>query len=221
MWDQHHVTHVNSWYDLCDDGAYGQVRKPDGAAPCLGTVVQTLENSGAFKTFRGWGYNKTKKTWEYNGAGDQHGVYYAYRAGVSIGGTPGTDATPWQASVFTEGVLATPCNQYPVDIEIVGGPKMTPWISGLQLISGGDIYKGGGAQSAKFQGLLGATEQVYISGTVELKGAIIAEDRCDTTGSKIDSPKINHFSGNMTLTYDPILDLAVDPYIRTTLWLEL
>lgn len=218
MWDQHRAAYPNDWFDLCDDDKNGVVKKADNAAgPCQGSVVKVLANSGADKSFQGWSFKNSGNIWELNGSAPPDGVYYAYRSNVSVGSV-GSETTPYKATIFTEGAPSSPCNQSPVDIHVTGGPVMAPFIPDIQLISGGDVYIGGGS-SGKLKGLIGATEQVHLSAAVDLRGSVIAEDRCDTSGSKVTPP--NNISGNFSITYEPNLNVALDPYIRTTLWLEM
>lgn len=212
MWDLMRFDYPDAWYDLCPDGT---VRSPDGSAPCAGTVLGDASSG----SFRGWSTTGSGSSfsWAKDGDGTQSGIFYVHHGGAQLGRNPGSPAQPWRATVIAAGNTDGPCPQDFGDIQVGGTPVMVPFIDGIGMVAGRDI-KIQGNSNQSFEGLLAAHEQIEISGNPTIKGAVLAEDACDTPGSPVSQSSI---SGSMTVIYDGNLNVQLGSLIRTSLWLEI
>ena len=203
-----------SWYDMCPDGI---VRRPVfGGTPCSGST--TVDPASI-----GWSYHSS--TWSYSPGGSPTpptGVFYGYQVDVKIT-KGGTAAAPWEATIITEGEpssAVTDCQELMNgDIAISGSPVINGYLTQIVFLAGRDLGIAG-TPSQSFEGLLAAHEQVDISGNPSVLGAVLAENGCDSSESpKLAGPE-SEISGNMSLTYDDEINVALGNLVRTTLWLE-
>lgn len=210
----------NLWWDLC---AGGQVKLPDNdvSGPCTGTLVKTL--TGAQNHF-GWTYSSPSgyPTWTNNGGAVADGVFYVHQGRISLSGSPGTAADPWQVTVIASSRLQTgqTCFSDFGDVSIGGSPKMAPMIDNVAIVAARDLALSGSNSAGGLQaeGLVAAGEQVNLDGTANVKGAVVAENRCHTSGSPVSA---NTVGGNFNVVHDTTLDIPVAGVIRTALWLEM
>lgn len=203
------------WYDLCPDGI---VRKPDGAAPCTGTVAP---GSVAGAQFRG--FKLSGAIWDYHGNSAYDGIYFAYRTSIKVTGNPGEGGVPWKATLFAEPGPddGTQCpNLVGGDIDVSGTPRITPFLDGLTIMAGRDLEISGNSSAAYLAGLMMANEQLSVPGNPTLTGSLIAEGLCNTPGSLVDAAD-SSVKGNPTITHDGALEVKIGVIPRTTLWLEL
>lgn len=227
-----------SEYDLCPDGTVRTGPEYDAAGldvsggpaepnstttPCDGSVL--ADNT----TFRGWemqGVDASKGAqWRYTGTGSDHGVYYIYLGSAQIAGNPGSDAAPWEVTIFAEAEGSGPdepdCPHVGGDIDITGGAttRFHEKGEGLGFIAGRDLELSGNPGSGfNYVGVHAAHEQFDISGNPTLEGAVLANDSCDTAGSP--AGPISEISGSVSITYNGA-SVPLGSNIRTTLWLEI
>lgn len=207
------TNYTGSWYDLCSDGT---ARAPDGGAPCGGSVLYSAAT--ATQAYRGWTWKSSTSTWQKDGAGEYGGVYFVDGANAEIAKSPGSTASPWQATVITNGIdYVGGCETIHGDISVSGSPVMVGFVTGLSLVSGRDLHITGNPNQS-FNGVLAAHEQIFVSGNPTVVGSLLAESACDTPGSPVD---VTSISGSMSITYDDDIDVQLGNLIRTALWLEL
>ncbi|MEW6581900.1 MAG: hypothetical protein AB1416_03985 [Actinomycetota bacterium] len=212
-WMRHAKSPVYSanWYDLCPDGT---VRAPDGASPCAGTILASGLGAG-HASFRG--FHLSGDTWEMSGNdGGYHGVYYARDGNIRVTGSPATRANPWRATLIADGGGDTCPSIGSGDVDVAGNPNMVAYVEGLLILAGRDVDVSGNPNQASYLGLIAAHEQVDLSGTPDIVGAVLAEDACDSSGQGGD-----RITGNAHITYDGALEVPIGTVIRTSLWLEL
>lgn len=205
----------SGWLDFC--GSDETVRVPDGAIPCAGTLAGSVSGSA---TYQGWDYSASTKNWSYNGAGANQGVFYFYRASVTIAGSPGTAASPWNATIIASSApIASACGHEYGDIKITGSPKMTSFgeKNSLTMMAGTDLTIAGTTQTS-LSGLFMAHEQLLVAGNGTLDGALVAQDHCHTAGTPVDASKV---TGSMSITFNKDVTASVGTTVRTTLWQEL
>ena len=196
------------WYDLCPDGT---VRRPDGAAPCQGSLADGFVPG---VDYQGWRLKGDR--WEFGSNNAFDGVFFAYEGNIKVSGSPGSGGTPWTVTLMAsgsgpDGDLATG------DIEISGSAVMTPMITDLALLARRDIDLTG-TPGQGLNGLVAAHEQVRAAGHASIVGAIVAEDEGDSPGSPIHG---NGVDGTISLVYDGGIEVPIGSVIRTTLWLEI
>jgi hypothetical protein len=227
-----------SEYDLCPDGTMrtgpeydaggldvsGSLAEPNSTTtPCDGSVL--ADNT----TFRGWemrGVDASEGAqWRYSGTGSDHGVYYIYLGSAQIAGNPGSDAAPWEVTIFAEADGSGPdepdCPHVGGDIDVSGGAttRFHDKGEGLGFIAGRDLEMSGNPGSGfNYVGVHAAHEQFDISGNPTLEGAVIGDDSCDTAGSP--AGPTSEISGSVSITYDGA-SVPLGSNIRTTLWLEI
>lgn len=224
--NQNHVgnTSGGQWrWDLCYDAATdtATVRLPAAATgPCTGTVHADL-TGGAVGVFQGWTFDDNKLVWSTNAV--QGGIYYIYGASAKINGSEG--GTRQYVTVLVESLTGdesgsgTSCTggSNTGNLCLAGNPKLEPAYKDIQFIASRDI-EFGGTPGSQFKGLVTAGEQVGVTGNAALEGAVIAQDRADTSGSVLHK---NVVSGSMTLTFDGDLAPFIDSVVRVTAWNEL
>ena len=212
-------------YDLCPDGT---VREPTvGGIPCAAGATQIWPVSGGSSTnFRGWEWRSSQKEWD--GKNLQSGFYYVYGADAQINGTDGTVA----ASVLVE---ADPADLTRTgSLQITGDPEMVSALPDVLFIVDHDIKmkgsSGGGSGATcdpllgtcdlqQYTGFIWAGEQLDVSGSVSLAGAIMAQDETDDHGLvKRNTAGIN---GSMTLDFDPDLKIDTSGIVTIEYWNEL
>ena len=216
-WTDHHndPAFSGAWLDFC--GADESVRLPSGSSPCTGTVVGSVAGSG---TYQGWDYKASTSTWSYNGAGDYFGVFFFYRATVTVSGSPGTATSPWRATIIASSApIAVACGHQYGDIKITGSPKMTSFgeNNSLTMMAGTDLTISGTTQTS-LSGLFAAHEQLLVDGNGTLDGSLVAQDHCHTAGTPVDASKV---SGSMSITFNKDVTASLGTTVRTTLWQEL
>lgn len=203
-----------TWYDLCPDGT---VRRPDGSAPCAGSLAPGFVSGSEYRGFRLSGDN-----WDYGGNSTYDGAYFAYRKSIKIAGNPGEAGVPWRATLLAEpgpDDNSTCPNLTLGDIEVAGNPSIVPFLQGLTFMAGRDLRLTGNP-TASYSGLMLSKEQLSVSGNPRLTGSIIAESTCNTPGSRVDQ-LFSDVPGNPTIAYDGGLEALIGAIPRTTLWLEL
>jgi hypothetical protein len=196
------------WYDLCPDGT---VRRPDGTAPCRGSLADGFAPG---MDYQGW--TLRGDTWEFAGNNAFDGVFFAHEGNIKVSGSPGSAGTPWTVTLMAsgsgpEGDVATG------DITISGSAVMAPMITDLALLARRDLDLTG-TPGQGLNGLVAAHEQVRAAGHVSIVGSIVAEDAGDSPGSPVHA---NGVAGTVSLVYDGGIEVPIGSVIRTTLWLEL
>jgi hypothetical protein len=216
------VSAYRGWRKVSDSASQGAGWRYEGSGTC------TVVDSGPF-------------------CGDK-GVFYVHRGSVTIGGSPGTSTAPWQASILTEASPNTPdephCPHTAGDIDITGSPRMRypcpaanptcdpdptkPQPVPVLLVAGRDLRLSGnpGEGEINYEGALAAHEQFSFGGRPNIKGAVITEDACQTSGSLIDNSRgvdadSSRLTGSVTIVYDGGLQLPFGRSLRMNSWAEL
>ena len=147
-----------------------------------GALRTTLANSGLYN---GWTYHSgSPASWAFTSStGQADGVQY-FEGNVSISGSPGTTLNPWHATIIATG-----------DIQIQGSPNINTLLTDTLFVAGHDMTVTG-SPGLGYNGLIAAHEQISISGTPHINGAIIAElatstDPLVVTDNFSGSPVIN------------------------------
>lgn len=162
-------------------------------------VIATLAKGD---NFNGWKYEAGSPTkWDLSGNTAGDGTYYL-EGNAKVSGNPGSATTPWHTSIIATG-----------DVDISGNPEITTHFGDTLIIAGGDV-KMSGNPSQGFTGLIGAHEQIDISGNASITGFVIAED----AASASNSVKQNKISGNPTITYDCGLNNPLTGLLRILSW---
>ncbi len=202
------------WYDLCAGGVVKAAPTTAATGPCTGPVT----------TATGWSFSGPATgpggTWSYNSSTGYPGTYYAYQSSIDIAGSPGSSSDPWSATLLSES-LPDPSGRLYGDITLTGHPSISGSLTNIAILAGRDLRIQGSpspATTETFEGLLGAREQIHVSGDTTLFGVLMANDLPDTSGSPVSATEI---SGNMSITFDGNLEVLVGQRIRTALWLEL
>jgi len=163
----------------------------------LGTVLAILAKGD---TFNGWKY-EAGSGWQLSGNTATDGTYYL-EGNVKVSGNPGSPQTPWKTTILATG-----------DVEISGNPEATTHFGETFIIAGADV-KISGNPSQGFTGLIGAHEQIDISGNATFTGFVIAED--GASDSK--TVKDNTISGNATITYECGLPTPLQGPVQILTW---
>jgi cytoskeletal protein CcmA (bactofilin family) len=225
-----------SEYDLCPNGdvrtgpsySVGDGKFPNtSGVPCGG---DWLANASTVE-YKAWdmmlGTDPSKGArWRFDGPTGHDGVYYIYRGSAEVSGAPGTPAAPWSVTIFAEATPASGgerdhCPHIGGDIDVGGQPtirrhdKAQP----LQFIAGRDL-KVAGNPGTTYEGVLAAHEQFSVSGHPTIRGVVIANDYCDTTGSPVGISLVD-ITGSAHITYDGGLEVPLGRQIRTTHWNEI
>ncbi|NQV05656.1 hypothetical protein HQ535_03825 [bacterium] len=192
-----------SQFDLCPSG----IVKAGPAHPTHGNTAANTPCTGAtlaadvgVDPYRGWIFSGTHDSlgarWKHVSTIAYDGVYYIHHGSADISANAGSVAVPWQATIIAEGSGACPAT-VGGDIEISGGPDITPHPDAYNLLLAADrdvILSG----NPSLTGLIATHEQIDSGGTVtgsEL--AILAEGACDSANDSVNESQI---SGNVTIT---------------------
>jgi hypothetical protein len=164
-------------------------------------ILETVGNNGRIRVtatgqtfnsgWNGWSYNRSTRIWSNSRSTIPAGTYYANQASIGITGAAGTSASPWRATL-----IAT--NDITITGRVVMAPDATTSTDGsdLALVAGGDILINIASGSANVTGLVAANEQVKLSGTISLTGAVIAAGAANARGTVTS----NSVSGNVTIS---------------------
>jgi len=154
----------------------------------------TPEDTGIFQ---GWKMNGAGE-WEFSGSSTPpNGTYYASKE-IKITSSPGSAATPWQATLIAGGTSEQG------EVKIDGAPNMTPFFNDLLTLAGEVELKG----NATLKGTVMASgtgkdsnSSIEIEGNVNLTGNLIAPGEIEVTGSA----KITYNVGTRTRILSPTL----------------
>ena len=228
--------YVMSEYDLCPNGdvrtgpSYSGADGPPNTTglPCGGAL---LGNAATPPTeYKAWdrhlGSDPSKGArWRLDGPTGHDGVYYIYQGSAEVSGAPGK-TTPWSVTIFAEATPASGgepghCPHVGGDIDVSGNPTMRRHDKAqpLQFVAGRDL-KVAGNPGTTYEGVLAAHEQFSLSGSPTVKGVVIANDYCDSTGSPVPIPLVE-ITGSATITYDGNLEVPLGRRVRTTHWNEI
>lgn len=172
------------------------------------TGMVVVGTATKFNEVLGWKYDGGQ--WQYNSNVSYNGTYYVLGdKDVWVGGSPGSDADPWDVTLLVTG-----------DVTIKGSPVMAPDSTGVVLLAGKDLVVAGGGRMKVVNGLVAAHEQIGIQGTLDLTGVLVAEDGPQTVDSLIEpggKALDVEISGNVKITYNGGLTTflqAGDPYLK-------
>lgn len=216
-WRANHALSELAWYDLCGNG---EIRLPNGATPCTGTLAPGFVLG---TDYLHWSFNSVSKLWSYNSDDPSvEGVFYAHQANIKVTGSPGNPTNPWNATLLaeTEPSPAEPgCagTRAYGDISTQGSPSIRAYHGDVVFMAGRDLDVGGTVGNS-YEGAFGAVEQIKFTGNPTFTGAVLVADFCDTPGSPISQ---NYVSGTMTITYEKDLEIPTGTVIRTVLWQEI
>ncbi len=222
VWGINHATNPpGGWYDLC---ANGQVRAPDGATPCSGTLLYNVSAGGSY---RGWSFSATSPpTWSAGDALMQNGYSGTY---YIDGGNVVTNASNSGSAVPNLTVIAASSSP---NCAKVGGnitwnhidiaaPSLhsTFLFADQDLLTQSNWTAGSRTGGTVVSGLFIAGDQTQMeTSSAGAYGAVIAQDVCDPPDGTtlVDKDVIK----NPTIYYDPNAQAPFIDLINTTLWLE-
>lgn len=156
----------------------------------------------------GWSFSAG--TWKVTGKSAANGVFYS-ESKVEISGSPGSTASPWQATIIARDSIRISGN-----IHIQPYPTTSEDLQNHLLVTGNDLIIEGNMHANYANGAILVHQQVEISGTPgELRGFIIAGDgQPSWNGDPFPSagsgsgfpganpaPTMNKISGNPSITY--------------------
>jgi hypothetical protein len=200
------------WFDLCPDQT---VRRPVGTTPCTGDPIWP---DGVSSTFRGWKWQANK--WQGSSIGA--GVFYVYHADAKVTGSYGTAQRA--VSILVEQNPAAPATSGSLDLS--GNPKLQSAMQDVLFIVDADLDMQGtatagscGENPAAMSGFIGVGEQLKTQGTVELRGAIIVQDRAEQ--HNLVQRTNDGVGGTMCLEFDKTLAMDFTGIWVITFWNEL
>lgn len=207
-----------NWYDLCPDAT---VREPSTSGPCTGTQIWPDPASPSTR-FRGWSPKKSPTTgkvtvWEAPN-GVSAGIFYVYHSDAAINGTAGTTTRAVTVLVEVDGTDAT-TKAASGALQVTGNPTMSSALPDVQFIVDRDLMMKGRSAGGSpcdpttttcppdqsYSGFISVREQVDVSGTVRLVGAISVEDVEDV--HKLVQRTNDGVNGTMILDYDDTLNV--------------
>ena len=150
-------------YILNDDGFATTGGTCDTSGYCLGGTRVTLP--------AGWSFSGGK--WKVTGSSAASGVFYS-ETGVDISGSPGTDASPWQATIISR-----------EKINVSGSPRVKPYGSTSEelknhlFVAGDDLNIDGNVRADYAGGAVLVKKKFEIKGDTSINGFIIGRDNGD------------------------------------------
>lgn len=214
------------WWDLCPDGI---ARRPSASGdPCTNDTADN-HNVTTDGPHLGWSFDPDRKVWSTNAV--QDGVFYLYRGTAKIGGIDRSGgASHRNVTIIAEadpasttGTSGSSCQAGSVNtgnICLSGAPKLIAALRETLLIADRDVSLSGSAASggSDLSGFVFAREQAEVSGTVTLRGAMIAADDPHTPRSPIGETRV---TGTMNLQFTPGMEIPLTGIVRVTHWNEL
>ena len=211
------------WRDLCPDGT---VRERDpGGQPCAGTVIVNVLSTGPWDN---WSFSDSNRVWSTSAV--QDGVFYVYQGTVKLSGIDKSGgASSRTVTIIAEadpastgGTSGSSCKSGNVNtgnICLSGSPSLDAALEQTLLIADRDVdLIGNPSAGPELTGFVFAREQLEASGTVTLRGAMIAADETDTARSPVHKSLL---SGTLNLEFDPNLEIPITGLVRITAWNEL
>jgi Tfp pilus assembly protein PilX len=178
-------------YVLNDDGTIEEVSSGDiytFTNPGGGNWSTSTTGDGNTK-FGGLSYSNSQDRWSAGSSDITNGIFYIEGDFKTTGCPPG-----WETTIIAEGYIDFGGN---ADVVNYKDASDTKDIQDLFLVAGTDIEFSGNPSNT-VQGFLAAKEQISVSGSVTLEGAIVAADASNTeslvTGNSI--------GGSLTITYN-------------------
>ncbi len=158
--------------------------KSDGRVLDGNNNLLTTLTSGA--TYRYFTYTSgSTASWSQTGNTGSDGAYY-FEGNVSIAGSPGSNLSPWKASILATGY-----------IDVAGTPVMQTHLTDTLLVAGTDVWVHGNVSlTINLPGLVAAHEQVNIQGSVSMSGYIVAQGAGSSSGLVVS----DGLGGNTTIT---------------------
>lgn len=160
-------------YIMRSDGAVAVGGNCDASGLCSGGSSVSVP--------AGWSFSGGK--WRLSGSGAANGVFYS-ETDVEISGNPGSDASPWEATIISRD-----------DVTISGNPRVKPFpttadaLKNHLIVAGDDLRIGGNLKANYAGGAILVNDKVRVSGNPAITGFIIARDNI-------------RLSGNMEVTYN-------------------
>lgn len=213
------------WYDLCDDGV---IREPS-TEPCTGTVVWPTGDGST--SFLGWKFQSGTNTWKATDV--EAGVFYVHHADADVRGSAGN--LQRAVSILLETDDASPGNSG--SLQMSGNPNLVSALPDTLFVTDRDLKLKGTSNGGqvddetcdpdtdpdcdeqRYTGFMFVREQVDVSGTVHLEGALIAEDDEDLHGLVTRSTA--GINGTMVLKYDDDLKIDLTGRVTIEFWNEL
>lgn len=169
----------------------------------VASAAGVLLNVPADKKWGKWDCDPGSRFWKFSGNGNEllNGTYYS-TGSIAIGGSPGSVASPRQASFVAEGW-----------IDISGDPNIVPALivngTTYNVIAGTDL-KIGGNPGVPYAGVMYARDQIDFSGNPALNAQVMAANESDLpfpnpAGINPVQRKAGGFmeiSGNATINYN-------------------
>jgi hypothetical protein len=159
------------------------------------SVIGTADKTTAVA---GWKYDSAKKDWDNDGT-PLNGTFYVVDGNLKLTGNVGTTAVPWRATLLVNGESSSTGK---VEFKGTGGAgtNMVPDdvghdSYGIILLAQNNVDIGGNFGSSG--GLIATHEQIKLSGTANINGALVAESY--TLG--VDGVSVDE-GGNANITYN-------------------
>lgn len=213
------------WYDLCDDGV---IREP-ASSPCTGDVVWPTGDGST--SFLGWSFQAGQNTWRATDV--EAGVFYVHHADARVRGSAGDGQRAVTVLLETDDDRPGQTGS----LEMSGNPNLVSALPDTLFVADRDLKLKGTSNGGqvdddtcdpdddpdcdeqRYEGFLFAREQIDVSGTVHLSGAIVSEDDEDLHGLVTRSTA--GINGTMNLDYDDDLKIDLSGKVTVEFWNEL
>lgn len=217
------------WYDLCVASDNTGVVKEPSTEPCTGNVIWPTGDGST--SFLGWTYQSGTNTWRATDV--EAGVFYVHHADADVRGSAGN--LPRAVSILLETDDASPGDSG--SLQMSGNPNLVSALPDTLFVTDRDLKLKGTSNGGQiddetcdpdtdpecdeqnYTGFMFVREQVDVSGTVHLEGALIAEDDEDLHGLVTRSTA--GINGTMVLKYDDDLTIDLRGRVTVEFWNEL
>lgn len=204
--------------------ANGKVKKRTaGPGPYTYTEIGDCQNKTgdcSSGKWRGWDFNRSNVLWKLSSCdtegsdandtekGCMHASYFV-EGTASVSASAGTAATPWEISFFATGT-----------IDFSGGGYFSRYsghakLGNIFLLADYDIDFSGNPQQA-VSGIIGAGEDISISGNPDLNGCLFTNGRSASSSGPGKDVKQDAISGNPTINCDSNCSWPTDQAVTIT-----
>ncbi len=163
----------------------------------LASDGNVYDKNGAFVSsspWEGWSYQSSQQKWRNNNGNDAKDAFLYVEGNADMSnGSAGTPGNKWELTLVATGYIAMTGNDHIVNKK---DPNLPPDIQNLFMVAGTDLDFSGNV-SQNVDGILYATEQLKLSGSANITGAIMSYESFSTENLVQNSS----ISGGSTITY--------------------